>query len=134
MGDLDGCSDRLRERECVLDPSCLQNSSHPSSTQCWKVLRQVLARPHQHPEVLTRKQKPPRSLGKRKVPEQHPSPPCCVLTTVPMGGVRTQADITGNEQLWERGADLPDGLDGRCVFCICSRASLILQEEKCLST
>lgn len=52
--------------------------------------------------------------------------PGCALTTVPMGGVRAQADIAGNQQLWEGGADLLDGLDGRSVLCISSRALLIL--------
>lgn len=92
------------------------------------------------PRALQQEAANPQSPSQGKVPlwdgahTAAPRDPRRVLTAVPVGGVRAQADIAGNEQLREGGADLLDGLDGRCVLCIRGRASLILCEEKCLST
>lgn len=98
-----------------------------------QVTGQELGRPHQHPELLSQNQQTAGDSGARNLPEEQPRTPGCALTAVPMGGVRAQADIAGDEQLWEGGADLLDCLDGRCVLRISSGASLILWEEKCLS-
>lgn len=139
-GDLDGCSDRFRDREPVVYPrvpptlsSCWQNPGGlPGLMQALGTLEAGAGLAPPAPRALQQEAANPRSPGQGKVPlwdgacTAAPQDPRCVLTAVPVGGVRAQADIAGNEQLWEGGADLLDGLDGRCVLCIRGRAPLVL--------
>lgn len=54
------------------------------------------------------------------------SPPAA-LTTVPVGGVRAQADVAGDQQLREQGTDRGNGLDHRGVLGIGRRSTLVLR-------
>lgn len=121
MGDTEGCSE---SGEPAVPPSLWSKPRRgcPGSTtpvQGSQVLEQGLARPS------AENGKSQRLPEAGKGPECSPAPQS-VLTAVPVRGVRAQADIAGNQQLWEGGADLPDGLDGRSALGIGSRASLVL--------